>query len=144
MTQALTPSQIQDLLNGPAATAPPGLTNNLVDPPTLNGAFIGTVVVCLLISTVLVIMRTYTRFFVIRKRDSSDGKSGNSGVSSFDLTGYPVFCLLCYCAYIALTGLLVKFSQVGGGRHIWDVTVQNTIDGTYVSSGESHQKTAKN
>lgn len=47
--------------------APPGLRANFVDPPW-NGKSLEILgIVCLIVSTIFVVMRLYTRFVILRK-----------------------------------------------------------------------------
>lgn len=49
-------------LNGPALTPPPGTAPNLVDPPNNNDLVGGVSIFCLVIVTILVLLRCYTRY----------------------------------------------------------------------------------
>lgn len=61
-----TPEQVQALLNGPARAPPAGVPPNLENPPNLNHYLIITLVLCVLFSTLAVLIRMYTKFFLIR------------------------------------------------------------------------------
>ncbi len=54
-------------LNGPAMAPPPGLHSNFKDPSNLKVYFIITLVFCTTFSTVAVLVRMYTKIFLIRK-----------------------------------------------------------------------------
>lgn len=77
-TTTLTPEQsmvaLEALLNGPAAPPPAGVTSDFTDPANLH--LIGTVVliICLTLSTLAVLMRMYTKLFVIRSIAPEDCK----------------------------------------------------------------------
>ncbi len=55
------------LLNFPAMAAPPGVKPNFVDPPNLRGHYLVTIVSTVMISTCAILVRTYTKFRIIRK-----------------------------------------------------------------------------
>lgn len=54
-------------LNGPAMAPPPGLYSNFIDPSNLDVYVIITLVFCMTFSTVAVLVRMYTKIFLIRK-----------------------------------------------------------------------------
>ncbi|KAK0634893.1 hypothetical protein B0T17DRAFT_594652 [Bombardia bombarda] len=51
----------------PGLTPPPGIVSNFDNPPDENGAAHATLAICLVVSTVAIILRIYARFFVLRK-----------------------------------------------------------------------------
>lgn len=65
---------LEALLNGPAAPPPAGLTSDFTDPANLH--LVGTVVliICLTLSTLAVLMRMYTKLFVVRSLAPEDCK----------------------------------------------------------------------
>ena len=71
---SLTATQIQALLDGPAAEPPLGTVPNLVNPPnelyTGRATSIATLVLC----TLALILRLYTKAYVIRKINAADCK----------------------------------------------------------------------
>lgn len=54
-------------LNGPAMAPPAGLYSNFKDPSNMNDYIIMTLVFCMTFSTVSVLVRMYTKLFLIRK-----------------------------------------------------------------------------
>lgn len=68
----LTSQQLDALLNGPAGPPPPGVRPNFDDPANLNGLVILTLTLCLVFATLAVLMRTYTKLFLIRSWDYED------------------------------------------------------------------------
>lgn len=70
----LSPQQLETLLNGPAGQPPPGVIPNFDDPPNINGLVILTLTICLVFATLAVLMRTYTKLFLIRSWDYEDCK----------------------------------------------------------------------
>lgn len=67
-----TPQELEAILEGPALQAPPGQTYNLIDPPNKNFWFIVTLTITVTISTFAVLIRVYTKFFVVKLRGLED------------------------------------------------------------------------
>ena len=75
MTSSPTPEQIKAaLLNGPAARPPPGVEPNFVDPTNLDTAVITVLSVCLTITSFAVLIRLYTKLFVMKSAAYEDCK----------------------------------------------------------------------
>ena len=69
------PEQMQaELLNGPAAKPPVGVVPNFVDPTNLDTAVITVLSVCLIIGTLAVLIRTYTKLMLIKSIAYEDCK----------------------------------------------------------------------
>ena len=64
-TESLTPGEIQRLLNGPAIAPPAGSTSKLEDPPNMDTVCYLTLYLCLGCATLAVIMRIYTKRFLV-------------------------------------------------------------------------------
>ena len=62
----LTAAQLQALLNGPAGPPPPGVTPNFVNPPNHTTLAIAVMTVGLTASTLVLLMRIYTKVYLIR------------------------------------------------------------------------------
>ena len=66
----LTPEQSQaalrTLLEGPAMSPPPGVIPNFHNPPNLNAFVIMTVVLCFAFATLAVLLRIYTKIYILR------------------------------------------------------------------------------
>ena len=71
-TAVLSSQQLEDFLNGPAGPPPPGVKPNFDDPVNLNGLVISTLTLCLVFATLAVLMRIYTKLFLIRSWDYED------------------------------------------------------------------------
>lgn len=56
----------QDLSKIPALKPPPGVTPNFENPENFFGTIIGTIVVCLTLTTFLAWTRIYTRLFITK------------------------------------------------------------------------------
>ena len=63
------------LLNGPAGAPPPGMTPNLVNPPNLDAIIIPTLSLCITVTTIVVVIRLYSKLFLIRSIAYEDCKS---------------------------------------------------------------------
>lgn len=72
-----TPEQLQVLLNGPALPPPPGVIPQLDHPPNLQGTGIAVQIVCLVLSTIALCMRLYTKTRIIRQLVPADCQSHN-------------------------------------------------------------------
>ena len=62
----LTPEQLRKLLDGPAAEPPPGILPNFNDPSNLDKYLIVTCVFCVSFATVTLLLRMYTKVYLIR------------------------------------------------------------------------------
>ena len=62
----LNATELQLLLSGPAGKPPPGVLPNFVNPPTLNTASVSAMTVELVLTTLFVSMRMYTKAFLMR------------------------------------------------------------------------------
>lgn len=71
---APTAEQLQALLNSPALEAPPGESPNLIDPPNKLLQSRVDYVVCLVIATLVLISRLYTKVRVIKIVSAPDCK----------------------------------------------------------------------
>lgn len=70
----LASQQLEALLNGAAGPPPPGARSNFHDPANINGLVILTLTLCLAFASLAVLMRTYTKLFLIRSWDYEDCK----------------------------------------------------------------------
>ena len=64
---ALTAAAEQAKLNGPAMAPPPGVVPNFVDPPNLRHIVILVLTLCMTFSAIAVLLRMYTKVFILRK-----------------------------------------------------------------------------
>ena len=71
---SLNATQIQALLDGPAAEPPPGTVPDLVNPPNELYAGRTTAIFTLVLCTLALILRLHTKAFVIRKIHAADCK----------------------------------------------------------------------
>ena len=65
-------TQLEALLNGPALAPPPGVTPQLNNPPSYRAATTAIPTVCLIVATLAVSMRVYTRARIIRVVNIAD------------------------------------------------------------------------
>ena len=73
-TMSLSPEQLQKLLDGPAGTPPGGVIPNFDDPPNLDTYLILTISACMTFATVAVLLRMYTKIFILRSLANEDCK----------------------------------------------------------------------
>lgn len=64
----------------PAATAPNGTTSNLINPPSIGYRQTATNIVVLVIMIVIVMLRLYTRAFIVKSIGYDDCKSWPSSL----------------------------------------------------------------
>ncbi|KAF2230323.1 hypothetical protein EV356DRAFT_536477 [Viridothelium virens] len=108
------PEQQRALLNGPAATPPPGVQPNFEHPKNLWTT--GTVVEILMLSlaTIHIMMRLYTRRFI---------------VGQIALEDYAIFCGWgIFCGYFAVGW---RATQIAPGIHQWDLQLKYLGDFLY-------------
>lgn len=67
--------KILALLNGPAGAPPAGVKSNFDNPPNLHTNLIATVVVGLVSSTLVVVIRFYSKLVLIKSTAYEDCKS---------------------------------------------------------------------
>lgn len=67
MANTPTPEQMQQLLEGPSLAPPPGVIPNFANPANFHTEYVVTVALCLSLSTTVLCMRMYTKFYIIRK-----------------------------------------------------------------------------
>ena len=65
-TEFLGPEQLEVLLNGPAVTPPAGTVSNLDNPPNIDAICYMTFFLCMSLATLAVVIRLYTKRFLIR------------------------------------------------------------------------------
>ncbi|KAH9907513.1 hypothetical protein F4778DRAFT_544867 [Xylariomycetidae sp. FL2044] len=66
------PAQLEDVLNGPALSPPKGVDPNFEHPWNENGISLFALVLCLTLSTVLLGLRIYVKFFLLKKQHIGD------------------------------------------------------------------------
>lgn len=71
---ALTPAQLEMLLNGPALAPPDGVIPNFDNPPNKNYIAQAVVPLCLVLTSIAVFLRVYARIFCVKKVEIPDGE----------------------------------------------------------------------
>ena len=66
------------LLNGPALPPPPGVTPNFVNPENLDNLTIAIFTLCMILATLTVILRMWTKICIIRQTSMDDCISSSS------------------------------------------------------------------
>ncbi|KAI0530317.1 hypothetical protein GGR58DRAFT_493819 [Xylaria digitata] len=101
----------------PALPPPPGVTSNFVNPETLDHELkIGAGVVVPL-TTIFVFLRVYVRFWMKKLWALEDW-----------------FLLLAWAGTLILASFGLSTAAHHGGRHEWDITPEQGIEASYVSS----------
>lgn len=75
---ATTAEERQTKLNGPAMAPPSGVIPNFVDPPNIEHVIILVLVLCVVLQTLALLMRIYTKVFIIRKMAVEDCMSSSA------------------------------------------------------------------
>ena len=75
MTAEQSQAALRTLLEGPAMSPPPGVTPNFHDPPNLDAFIALTLAVCVTFSTLAVLLRMYTKVFILRALAWEDCRS---------------------------------------------------------------------
>lgn len=70
---SLPPEKQEAILNGPALKPPPGVESNFDDPQNQNVIPHAVIPICLLLATLAILLRTYTKFFLLRRINVDDG-----------------------------------------------------------------------
>ncbi|KAF2108139.1 hypothetical protein BDV96DRAFT_504878 [Lophiotrema nucula] len=103
-----------DLSKVPAATPPPGLQTNFVDPPSLLGAVIASTVVIQLVTLPFIFARIYV----------------NAYTRTLKIEDYCAY--LAWAAFVVQTALTCLNSSRGMARHIWDVSLATLMGGSHL------------
>lgn len=107
-------AQLDALLNGPAGTPPPGILPNFDKPPNLDIASHLSVAVQIVLASLAVLIRLYTRYFLLRSVGYDDY---TSVISWLGLIGYTVCCLLG--------------TKAGAGVHMWNLQLREFFELLY-------------
>ena len=84
----LAPEVLQSLLDGPAGQPPSGVIPNFQDPPNLNVLVIITIALCVSSATIAVLIRIYTKRFLLGSLAYEDCKSFQSILSRRSLSPF--------------------------------------------------------
>jgi len=77
----LTPQQLQALLEGPALAPPLGVIPQLTHPPNLRATGVAVQVVCLILATLAICIRVYTKARIIGQVVLADCQFSGQGPS---------------------------------------------------------------
>lgn len=82
----LPPEQQDAILNGPALTPPSlNIIPNFENPPNGNPVAFTTITICLSVSTIIAILRAYSRVFLLRQVTREDCEADSPLTGSFQL-----------------------------------------------------------
>ncbi|XHG03820.1 hypothetical protein AWENTII_007108 [Aspergillus wentii] len=88
----------------PAMAPPPGVTSNFINPMSRGDKYLAINCIFLPLAVIALVVRTWTRIFIVRNFRSDDYLMITSLILS-----------------IALTGVTLDMLNYGLGRHMWDV-----------------------
>lgn len=94
-------TKLEELLNGPAGVPPPGILPNFNNPPNLHTSIFAAEAVCLTLTSLAVLIRLYTRHFLLRSVGYDD----------------------CQCWYSQLfyySNALSRHFRIGMGKNSYD------------------------
>lgn len=84
--EPVSPEEREALLQGPAATPPPGLESNLTDPPNQRVASYFMIIFFGFLATFALVIRVYTRAFILRRFKIADCKLTACNLAGVSLT----------------------------------------------------------
>ena len=88
----------------PGLPPPPGVTPDFFSPFTLQPYYAETSALCIIVVTIMVFMRIYTKAFVIKSLILEDFS-----------------CLVGWAAFIVFMGINLSVGRNGGGTHQWNL-----------------------
>ncbi|KAG6993742.1 hypothetical protein G7Y79_00051g086620 [Physcia stellaris] len=109
-----TPKQLETFLSGPAGAPPAGIATNFEDPPNLSIFVILTVALAEAAGSLAVLLRIYTKLFIIRSTAYED---------------YAV--VLGWVLQIGLAIPSVISTHHGAGFHMWDIQLKTFFSMLY-------------
>ncbi|KAF2642710.1 hypothetical protein P280DRAFT_356722, partial [Massarina eburnea CBS 473.64] len=95
----------------PGLMPPPGVQPLEPHAATIQPAMIATVVISLALSIPAIVIRIFTKYWILRRVQVED---------------YAI--LIALLGYLALTALIVIIYSYSGGRHQWNVTIANVMN----------------
>lgn len=78
--------EVQTLLSVPAMAPPPGMTPNFIDPPNLQHVVILILTVCTSLATLTVMLRIFTKIFIIHQTTFDDCTFSCPAISKYSNT----------------------------------------------------------
>jgi hypothetical protein len=143
---AIPPELLAKYLNGPSSPPPLGIVPHLDDPPNRNSLGLAIGIICMIVSSVALVLRIYSRVFVVKRVHPEDGElpfSCGEKIQNSNPTlgfGLAAFVSLLACAMpfvsdlhqVAFIGMIWCFFHfhyhVGFFVHQWDVRGHTLID----------------
>ncbi|KAI8961148.1 hypothetical protein F5Y11DRAFT_240518 [Daldinia sp. FL1419] len=113
---SLSAAQQQAILDGPALAPPDGIESNFTNPPNMTAMAFAATTLCLVVSSLSVIVRLYSRFFCTRTPVIEDYLV----VAAFGT----------YVGYIYVTYWLLE--DIGFFVHQWDIRVKDMTTHLYI------------
>ncbi|KAF1956305.1 hypothetical protein CC80DRAFT_593772 [Byssothecium circinans] len=110
-------SRAVDIHTTPAMKAPDGLKSNLVNPVSQHTAVIWTTCICLSLSTLSVMARTFTKAFIKKEMEIEDYSIIFAGLG-----------------FGAFSAVMLLAETAGHGRHEWDVSIAGVMRVAYLAN----------
>ncbi|KAI1274547.1 hypothetical protein F5Y07DRAFT_372728 [Xylaria sp. FL0933] len=112
----LPPAEQQLILNSAALEPPPGVTSTFKNPANNNGLALAVTILCLSVSSILLLIRAYTRIFLIKAVRPEDA-----------------LAIVAFGNYLAYVYAVVRFMRnVGFFVHQWDLQVKTISEFRYI------------
>ncbi|KAI1817113.1 hypothetical protein GGS20DRAFT_99875 [Poronia punctata] len=106
-----------NIMDQPAGKPPDGVVPNFDDPPNKNALTLGILTFCLALASIAVVLRIYTRCFIVRKVQVQD-----------------FFLVAAYGLYLALMVLYFRLLNYPGWFvHLWDLTIGGLTEFLHVA-----------
>ena len=99
MSQSTSPGPYE-----PGLPPPPGIQPDFVSPYSLWPFYAETGSLCIIVVTIFVAMRVYTKMFLLKSVTTED-----------------VSCVVGWASFIVFIGMNIAIGQHGGGAHQWNV-----------------------
>ncbi|CAG8962026.1 hypothetical protein HYFRA_00014135 [Hymenoscyphus fraxineus] len=114
---SLSDEALRQLLEGPALAPPPGMHPNFIDPPNLQSQIRAVEILTLLLATLAVATRIYTKARILKRVASED-----------------YLCFLSWALYVAIYIPTILGSNATANRHQWDVKLKDMKDFLFYKS----------
>ena len=128
----LSPEKLQELLNGPASAPPAGVLPDFNSPYNFKKAFIATLILCIVPSTSAILLRMYTKVFLIKSIAYEDCRQ-----TKFPLKEVDADVHRCHC-YCLGEGFSTWHSSVGSNPLQIGQIAETTVSGICTQHGIGH------
>ncbi|KAI1753690.1 hypothetical protein F4782DRAFT_495359 [Xylaria castorea] len=104
----MTPEELQALLDGPALAPPPGVVPQFDNPSNLRLATLAVPITSVIVATLVLMMRVYTRISVVHK---------------FNIADYSI--IVGWGLFVAYAGIFLAAGRISPRIHQWDVRLRD-------------------